>query len=70
MGFTRPLFTDDTNSQAQILAAAFASKNVWDHRFFKIKLFLYTTGSILATALILSFVEYLFEFNLFRWMFL
>ena len=44
------LFPEGSNS-AEIMAQAFATKHLWDHRYYRLKLWLYTSGTFVATTL-------------------
>jgi hypothetical protein len=57
------LFPDGKNS-VDVMAQAFATKHLWDHRYFRLKLYMYTTVTFLVTLLATSAIEFLFGFSL------
>tara|TARA_B100001778_G_C18520061_1_gene598394 strand:+ start:815 stop:1024 length:210 start_codon:yes stop_codon:yes gene_type:complete len=62
------LFPEGSNS-AEIMAQAFATKHLWDHRYYRLKLWLYTSGTFLATTVGVSGFEHLFGFSLWGFLF-
>jgi len=62
------LFPEGSGS-ADIMAQAFATKHLWDHRYYKLKLYVYTIGTFLFTALTVSALEYFFGISVWRWLF-
>lgn len=62
------LFPEGSNS-AEIMAQAFATKHLWDHRYYRLKLWLYTSTSIALTTLGVSGMEHLFGFSLWEFLF-
>ena len=63
------LFPTESASQAEVMAEAFASKSIWDLRWYKFKLMLYTGLAFLFGVLGTSFFEWLFNRSLVAWFF-
>ena len=57
------LFPDGSGT-ADVMAQAFATKHLWDHRYFRLKLYMYTIGTFLITLLATSGIEFLFGVSL------
>ncbi|MBT93236.1 MAG: hypothetical protein CMA60_00210 [Euryarchaeota archaeon] len=63
------LFPTDVESAFETMALAFHEKNKWDARWFKVQVIGWSVLSGLVSATGLSIVEYMFDFNAFKWLF-
>ena len=63
------LFPSDSQRNAEILADAFSQKQVWDLRWYRLKLVVWVTSTFTSTALTLSAVEHYTDWNLWSWIF-
>mgnify|MGYP001313839586 CR=1 FL=1 len=63
------LFPTESATQAEVMAEAFASKSIWDLRWYKFKLMLYTVIAFAAGILGTTMIEWFFEVSLFEWFF-
>jgi hypothetical protein len=63
------LFPEGSGS-ADIMAQAFATKHLWDHRYYRLKLYFYTTTIFLFTLFGVSGLEHLFGFSLWKFLFI
>jgi len=63
------LFPTESASQAEVMAEAFASKSIWDLRWYRFKLMVYTGLAFLSGVLGTTFVEWLFNISLLAWFF-
>lgn len=63
------LFPTESATQAEVMAEAFASKSIWDLRWYKFKLMLYTGLAFLAGVLGVSLIEWIFDFSIVAWFF-
>ncbi len=63
------LFPSESAHQAEIMAEAFANKSIWDMRWYKFKLWFYTSVTAFIFMFFTSLIEWFFDFSLFKWMF-
>lgn len=62
------LFPEGSGS-ADIMAQAFATKHLWDHRYYRLKLYFYVTMTFLLTLFGVSGIEHLFGISLWQFLF-
>ena len=63
------LFPSDSQRNAEILADAFSQKQVWDLRWYRIKLIFWTATTFATTALTTSALDHYLDWNLYSWLF-
>tara|TARA_B100000085_G_C18234823_1_gene387429 strand:- start:285 stop:494 length:210 start_codon:yes stop_codon:yes gene_type:complete len=63
------LFPSESATQAEIMAEAFANKSIWDMRWYKFKLWFYTSLTGFLFMFFTSMLESFFDFSLFEWLF-
>ncbi len=63
------LFPSDSQRNAEVLADAFAQKQVWDLRWYRFKLIAWVSATFGTTALSLSAIEHYTDWNLWAWIF-
>ena len=63
------LFPSDSQRNAEVLADAFAQKQVWDLRWYRLKLIAWVSGTFTTTAFTFSAVDHYFDWNLWAWLF-
>jgi len=63
------LFPTESASQTEVMAQAFSSKSIWDLRWYKFKLMLYTGAALIFGVLGTSLLEWVFDFSLVAWFF-
>jgi hypothetical protein len=62
------LFNTVEASQAEVMAEAFTTKSVWDLRWYRFKLWLYTSTAAASSILMTSAIEHIWDISFWRWL--
>ena len=63
------LFPKDSETAAGVMADAFAQKQIWDLRWYRLKLIVWVSTATTTTAFSISAIEHYTDWNLWAWLF-